>query len=309
MAYISLSGLNGNAILINNDIILNLSVGGTGGEVTRFYIRFLNQETGYDTEIFTLYPIGSSVKINISPMLKATFLEPNHSTSYSFLTPTENKINSNRYTIYYGATYLEEGVTQVINTSIQRNFVRGGKRDPYTGTQPLAIGTNLRTTELIPVWPGYPTSKYVINSNFYIDRYTNFEDYERLRIKTCEPLYIKFLNSLGGYSYWLFEQTTTEEANTNLGVVTGYNSITDLGNTIEFNLSVYSKVPKRYISLIKDLISSPEIYLFKSNQPQSKAWERISSDRNKVSVVPSKDVYETKLKFKPYYSYNPSLVW
>lgn len=307
MAYLSTQGLGGNGYLINNDIVVKLTVGAFTGYVTHFDIRFENLTNGFDTDDFHLYPIDNSVTINISPMIKASFKEPIHDTNYTGT--SISNVNSNQYRITINAFFFDNDEFETITTTFIRNFIRGGRREQSTTSFTLPIGYNLRTNDLIPVWAGYPTSKYSVNTDYFIKREVTFTDYEQMRIKTCDPMYIKFLNSLGGYSYWLFEGYTKDESNDNLGIIQGYNTLKDLGNDVDFNLQLYSKVPKRYITIIQDLISSPEIYIFRNNQPVSKAWERITSNNNKYEFKPTKDVYEVKLKFNRYYSYNPSLIW
>jgi hypothetical protein len=307
MASLSVQGLVGNGYLINNDIVVKLTIGATTGIVSHFAIKLENLTTGVSTDVFDLVPLNSSVTLNISPMVKAIFKEPLHSTDY--IGTTISNVNSNQYRITLAVHYIEDGEFESITSVFVRNMIRGGKREQSTTNFTVPIGWNLRTTDLIPVWAGYPTSKYSVNTDYFIKREVTFTDYEQMRIKTCDPIYVKFLNSLGGYSYWLFEGYTKDESNDNIGIIQGYNAIKDLGNTLDFNIQLYSKVPKRYITIMQDLISSPEIYLFRNNQPVSKAWERISSNNNKYELKPTKDVYEVKLKFKRYYSYNPSLIW
>ena len=90
---------------------------------------------------------------------------------------------------------------------------------------------------------------------------TELRDYRK--IKGCNPTYMKFKNSIGGYSYWLFENWTDETSNSDYGVVEKQNNIYDLGNEEQSKITVFSKVPSRYNAMMSDLIVSEEIYLYR----------------------------------------------
>lgn len=307
MAGMSVAGISSNGLLIDNDIILRATL--NSPDVANYFtISVYNLTTGINAENFRFYSsINNSISVNISPILKSTFNKPEHNTNYGVADTTETN-NSNQIRVIVSINYTDGETTGNIFSNQTRNYIRGGKRTLNTNIR-IPIGTKLRTSTLVPVWPGYPTSSYEIASDWFITRKTIFTEIEQLRSKTCDPVYIKFLNSLGGYSYWLFETSTFEESNDNLGVISNYGSITDLGNDVEFNLTVQSKVPERYISYISDLISSPEIYRYIPGQTQENAWERLISDNNKNTIITGKDVYGVKLKFQRYYNYKPAVIW
>lgn len=126
-------------------------------------------------------------------------------------------------------------------------------------------------------------------------------------------MYFKFKNSLGGYSYWLFENWNNEESNQNLGVLKGWDGLKDLGNEIDPAISVTSKIPKRFFPLIQDLIISEEIYIYTPGDGYSKQgvsiWEKITSNNNKLSQNLFNENEKVKLKFDRHYRYNPSVLW
>lgn len=299
-------GLNGNGFLINNDIIVNLNH--TPEKAIYYTMQFTNTTNGNVTGEFKIYPKpDGTARVNISPMIKSTFSKPNHMVNGIGTTSVAPvPLNAQAYQIDIIARF--EGATGL---TLYKTFIRGGKRSIETNLS-LAPGAALSVTDKIPSWPAYPLTRYTLTSSYLtaIESLVPLAQTERMRVKGCNPVYFKFLNSLGGYSYWLFESWTNEESNDHIGVTESFSAIQDLGNEVEFNLSVYSKVPRRYYPLMVDLISSPEIYIYKRAAGRTENnWMRVTSNNNKAEEKHAKDVYEVKFKFKKYFNYNPAVVW
>lgn len=201
----------------------------------------------------------------------------------------------------------------VSSFSITKNFVLGGVRGNGTNVQ-AATATFLRPTAKTPYWVGYPVDESFITnsaSGWYIQKTplnpSGRSDVERRKIKGCNPTYVKFLNSLGGYSYWMFEGVTDQQKNTNSGIIN--NNVTiDLGNQFDRELELYSKVPIDYMPIMQDLVFSPEIYIYRLGG-SGVIWDRYYSGSNTLEVNPAKSAQEVKIKLKPFNNYNPQRIW
>src|SRR5688572_26979545 len=166
MAFLQIGGLGSNGYLINNDMVVKLTLGGTAGVISHFAIKLENLTNGVSTDVFDLPSLNNTITLNISPMLKATFTEPLHDTNY--IGTTISNINSNQYRVTMAVHYIEDGEFDSVTTVLIRNFIRGGFREQSTTNFNVPIGRVLRTTDLIPVWAGYPTSKYSVNTDYFI---------------------------------------------------------------------------------------------------------------------------------------------
>ena len=96
----------------------------------------------------------------------------------------------------------------------------------------------------------------------------------------CEGLYLKWLNSYGGYSYWKFDNIFKRTTNTksfgelvtdfgNLGQT--FSQVAELGKTAGEKISVNTDLlDENELALLKSLLISPKIYLF-VGEPFSRA--------------------------------------
>jgi len=108
------------------------------------------------------------------------------------------------------------------------------------------------------------------STNFYIQ-------IEKIEPR-CAGHYVKWINSLGGYSYWLFEEGNLNRRTNDLGEL--QNDFDNLGGTISptiqigktsiDSLRVTTDTIEDYeIDFIEDIIDSPKVYLF-TGQPFAK---------------------------------------
>jgi len=281
---ITVTGLESNAYLINNQIWLELSSTDT---VEYFTLFFENLSNGKTSNTLYSYTFSNKSRVDISPVIKSMFDYPDIK-------------NDN----YFKITILSS-TGQTI--TFLKSFIRGGKRTNDTN-QNLTANTILRPSEKLPVWDGFPTDEYYLDGNFdikirpFADINPLLKDYKR--VKGCNGLYLKFLNQSGGYSNWYFESASETESGGSVGVFVRDNKLDDFGSDSDNGLQVYSKVPKEYIGLIKDLIVSPEIYKYDSGN-----WIRISASKNNIERDNSKRAYSVRIKFDFNYRFNPTLLW
>lgn len=308
---IEVSGISGSNYLINNDIIMTLN---SNVNVDYYELSLTNLTNGNNTGIFRMYTKQTSneLNINLSPIIKGIFSEPEADNSYSTGSTT---VNLNRITI----TIQKDGSENSYTTT--KNFIRGGNRTNDTN-QSLAItvtntfNTWLQPANKIPTWTGYPIAGYRLNSNNTITKVLTSSlpsgILDARRSTGCYPVYVKFLNQKGGYSYWLFESGKEGEQNNHLGSFIRNNKVDDLGSEADSTLQLYSKVHKDYIGLIKDLCVSSEIYVYhaamtKAAKPNQ--FIRAFLDRNSTLIDENKKAYAVNIKLDFDYRFNPSLLW
>jgi hypothetical protein len=321
----NLSGLSSNFYLANNPIYLSISgIDDRTPYIDYFISVYDNQGSITSTsKPQRSYNLNNTLSVDIAPLIKSFMSEPNHNTNYTELNPfpfyfNHIKINITVREYEYKNTVVsdpEGGLdrlvfsTEIVNTDTISNktFIRGGKRT-YDNNINLGNATNLIVTDKIPVWSGLPVDYYYTNLQDGILK-TNIipgELKDERTVKGCESIYVKFLNSLGGYSYWLFENSEVQERNSNLGSIRRQLDVLDLGNESEETITLISKVPQRFMPLMKDLIVSPEIYRY---EKENQEWHRLSSDNNRITTNPFEVNTKVKLKFNPYSNYNPAVIW
>lgn len=296
-------GDSGNNFLINNDIIWQIN---SAADVVYYEVSFTNITNGNTTGVFRLYTKETSnvKEINLSPIIKSIFSYPEALNTYTDSAPTNN-LN----TISISITKNDSTNTY----TVVRNFIRGGNRTNETNqslslTVTADFDTWLQPADKIPAWNGYPIAGYRLNINNAIRKVVQgllpdgILDYQR--VKSCHPLYVKFLNQKGGYSYWLFETEKESESNESLGGYIRNNRVDDLGNIANSNISAWAKVPSAYIGLIKDLIISPEIYIYRDG-----SFVRTLSGRNTIVEDDNKRAYQVTIKFEMQYRFDPAVVW
>jgi hypothetical protein len=114
--------------------------------------------------------------------------------------------------------------------------------------------------ELIPLENGY--NQMLINSTeFYIEHISD----------ACEGHYIKWLNSFGGWNYWLFYKGNDTLTTKDLGTIyNDYEDVVDtispyvaIGKTSENNITVKQDniTPQEFL-ILNDILESPKVYLF-----------------------------------------------
>lgn len=284
-----INGLVKDFFLSNNPILVNI-------EETSAFDFFTVKVGSYAAS--TITPINNKATLDISSYVKSLLPLGNKMVKLSIVVSSYRKVSGNDQLLS--------------STTLNKHFIRGGKRGSQTNTtaQPNEI---LKTTDKIPYWAGYPGvfSRLIQSSGFWsisnIQLDPAFDFVEQRKIKGCNSIYVRFLNSLGGYSYWMFEGVTDQQKNTNEGLINNTRMI-DLGNSYDQELELYSKVPKSYIALIQDLIISPDIYIYRLGE-EGVVWDRYYSANNTLEVNPAKNAQSVKVKLKPFNKFNPQLVW
>lgn len=301
----TVQGLESNGYLINNPIIVSV----TSTDIMRLEINFLNEQNGKSVTLPSLYPNPNNqiVTFNIDSVIKGLFTEPNHNDYYLPSPPIIIPESTNRFIISFTA-YILGGANE--SETITKTFIRGGKYNDLTN-QTIPANSYLKTTERFPVFSGYPFAYYWLSGDYKVEKRrltggSSNVPVEHLREKSCNGKYLKFLNSLGGYSYWYFDNYEEESSSSNVGIVNNGFNQKDLGNNYSNGFKVFGKVPQRFYPMMKDLIFSPEILEW---QKETQTWKRIYSDGNKWVANGAKNAYKVDYKFSDFNNYNPTLIW
>lgn len=283
---ITLGSFSESNYFLNNEIWIDLS---TVETIDRYQINVTNISNGKSTKPIVLFALNNKVEVNIQQVFK-----------YLFDTP--NIKNANKFKITIKAILNDVIVKE---TLVYKNIIRGGERTEKTNIS-IPFNTSLTVTEKLPVWNGYPTNEFYLSPDGSIQILASIsnENKDYRKESGCNGLYFKFLNQKGGISNWLFQSYQETESNMPLGAYSVGRTIADLGNESDCALQVYSKVPNEYYQLIKDLIISPDIYVWKDLR-----WVRVFSARNTTETDRNKKAYSVKLKFDFENRFNPSITW
>jgi hypothetical protein len=132
---------------------------------------------------------------------------------------------------------------------------------------------------------------YNIINDFQIEKITDY----------CSGHYIKWLNSFGGWNYWLFYKGNDTLTTKDLGqIFNDYNDVVDtvspyvsIGKTSENNISVrQDNITENEMQILNDLLDSPKVYLFtgKPNQRVTcKDWLEVNIKAGSFRVSNSKE--------------------
>lgn len=286
---LNVNGLTKDFYLSNNPIIVDI-------EETQDHDYLTIKIGSYAASMLT--PIAKKAKVDVSSYIK-TLYDNSNITKVPIVISSFKRVNN---------------VDQLVNsTTLTKHFIRGGKRGGQTNTT-VQPNTILKVTEKIPYWDGYFTTYGYLNTTnnpALIEQILVNPDFmrsvDKRKVKGCNSVYVRFLNSLGGYSYWMFEGVTDQQKNTNEGLINNTRLI-DLGNSFDQEIELFSKVPKQYIALIQDLIVSPDIYIYRLGE-EGVVWDKYYSNNNTVEVNPAKNAQSVKIKLKPFNKFNPQTQW
>ena len=248
------------------------------------------------------------------PVLK---MYPNPTKDFSFniclpvraLQPEPDQVTPSymmsKFRFTFSITYSDDTVETI---QLEKFFIRGGinKRGAdnwfLNSSAPLIIEKWVQWTG-IPS-PGNPSR---IQGDTIVDFVPSPDMiYNFLIPGNCNYKIIKFLNSLGGYQYWIFEY------NERALKTKGKGSIYKIADALKFDVSkslgieedevlnLKSKTPAALQPIVMDLIKSQDIYLFhpEGNEPYSQ-WERLELSESNEAVLNSFSMtYLNEISFK-----------
>lgn len=303
------TGLNSNRYLIGNPIPVNMKLEDDALfditsyiEMTITKVATHTGDTTYTLPVIRLHPSPSGLTIDLAPYLKGLMPSPYiPTTSYTNPVP-----NYQRFSIT-----LSETQTETSNTFLSKTFIRGFKRTKSNSGLTLSINENLYPTDKIPVWGAYPTARFWIDESSQIQSTTVVTDsyIKQMKVPTsCNPFYVRFLNSLGGYSFWMFNAWDWETKSDDVGVIENTTTMNNksLGFNEENMVTVDSRVKREFYPLIRDLLVSPVIQVYDQFDMD---WLKIELNGKSITENNYDDMLEVNLTFDLMLNNKPSVIW
>lgn len=298
----TVTGLSASRYYTDNPIWVTVDT--TGDAITDVVNLVIteNAEIVYSSKYYTY---DNLVSFDLSEIVKGLLPEPNHPTSPI----TGDVISNNSVTLSLSLPNFNQAKT----------FYRGGIT---IGGSNIQVPNNalLSESEKIPVWQGFQSAKYYVSDNGYIifSNILSNTETENRKVVNCDSVFLRFLNSKGGYSYWLFEQWEVKHKYKKGNIIERRNQDLDLGSKPDMTLEVSTRAEERYLPTMRALLQSTEIDVFRldnlisESNPQFQntyQWTPIYNDGGDMEWNAFDSVYEVKFKADFRLKNNPSLVW
>tara|TARA_R110001606_G_scaffold253995_7_gene401858 strand:+ start:451 stop:1395 length:945 start_codon:yes stop_codon:yes gene_type:complete len=310
---INLTGLTADRYLFNNPIWIAATNLGLGASSLQCTISRTDVSGVFVTSRFFIF--SDTVEFDISEYIKGMCDYPNYPTGI-VLNNQDIETNYYPFTITLNAVNPQGQLTSSLN--LQKTFIRGGLENQQTNVA-LPNGTILKESVKIPVWNGYEKRIYKIENNTIIMT-TDIPNgsIENMVIKSCNPLYFRFVNMLGGYSYWLFENWDFLKKTDKTQVIDRRDVDISTGNKSSYSLNVSGRVDRRYFKVMRALIQSPEIQVLNLSNKVNEVsgfvavnenWEQVWSAGNQSSINALQKVNQIKLKFDYVSTMQTQTIW
>lgn len=231
---------------------------------------------------------------------KRKFPIVNNINSPLVLSPYEDKSNQSCYIKYWEGypidlTIYTGSTTNIRLTNLSNLLFNDFPTSNIVSRIAIDNGeTNLTITDLLPIMTGFNSLKVTSNElNYFINLEKSSDN--------CTGHYIKWVNDLGGWSYWLFPFGNRNRKTKDLGELNNdfYNldetisPSLQLGKTSNDTIQITSDIVNNEQSLLlRTVIDSPKIYLF-TGQPFAKAnfndWIEVSLNTSDVRIENAKE--------------------
>lgn len=291
------AGLEYNYYLVNNPIYLYVEGAPLGGGLAENYpLTIVIGE-----RVITAQMHNGMAIIDIAPIVKTLMNVP------YFNTPNTNIVSAG-----ISISYVDDmDQPQIINIGT-KTFVRGGL---YTGNNNyLSNNTVLKESELIPVWDNYPAKKYVISGTQILAQDIPVAESEIMREHACEGAYLKFRNSKGGYSHYLFNtytvgnslrsmETLDQAVNSSILLNIPLSNFYQLGENSNKELTVEARFGKRHFDLLNSLVESDEVWIYQIHKILGSDivvndWTKLINPGNSISIESGDEAIDVSLKFE-----------
>ena len=149
----TVDGLNNNNYLSDNPIYVTIS--GLNSNTKYVEYTFIS----FEPSTINLSPVRfythnqTSITIDISPSIKASFKQIDHNTDYATLTPFQVLNNWLNISLVFKEVYQDNSENSL--PAINKTFIKGGKRT-YNSNQRTQINKPLIPSDTIPIWDGFP---------------------------------------------------------------------------------------------------------------------------------------------------------
>lgn len=284
------TGLENDYYLAGNDIWLRLH--SILEPSLKLELVCTNLTTGETLKKLTMYPSpANEYQFNISQCVRALFQEP------SLTTYNNLQQFSFAFILYYVNTATPN--TEFTHT---KYFIRGFQKKQGTKEWYLADGAEL-VIKPWATWVGVtlPNAQKiqggVIAETVPSTIKVNF-------LKDCEYKIIKFLNSLGGWQYFIFEAWEIKPKVKSLGRTNRTpnrlreDGFRNIGLTVEEEIELQARTPFDMQDIILDLIYSSEVYMYDPNGDDANSqWIALEIDSNSAIKNSFDFVFENKLTY------------
>ncbi|QGZ15841.1 hypothetical protein [Elizabethkingia phage TCUEAP1] len=193
-----------------------------------------------------------------------------------------------------------------LTTAVDKYFIYGGVQKTGLNDWYMKAGESFLVGK-VPMYNGLsmPVLPTRIDADNRVETYYPFQDIIQMRLRSCNTYIVKFLNSKGGFQYYIFESMTTSTKSKAGKLLTkrtyslkednfGQENTTTT-TTIEFGIGVNND----NMSALKELINSEMVYLFNfSTDPDpQRRWTRLVVDSNSIKHTSYSPMTENKISF------------
>ena len=270
----TITGLENNYYLSGNDIWVG--VGTFTEPVSVLEVTAKNLTTGVLLPPFMPSPSPTNVfSFNISQIIRALFPEPNHLSNN----------NLQNFQIDFKAIFTAEETPDEVQSLIKL-FVRGGRSKNINDEWYLTSGTELIVGKWI-LWQGVtlPGNPQRLSGGAIIST-TTTNTYTILRTN-CNPVIVKFLNSLGGYQYFFFERIEIKTKSNSGKIIDKtttrlrQDNFRQIENESVTGYELFTKTPEEIQSVFTDLVKSLEVFIYNQTGEDNDAkWQRVILEDN-----------------------------
>ena len=291
----SIKGLENNYYLAFNDIWIIID--GFTKPVSLLEITVMNLTTGVSLPVFKLSP---------SPVNDFEF---NICIPVKYLFPTTDHVNVNSlqsFKIDFKAKFHDTTIAED-NSSVTKYFVRGGRNKASNNQWYLSASQELIIGQWIE-WRGItlPGNPKKIQGNSIVS-YTPSSSFKMFTDAHCDYRILKFLNSIGGYQFFVFEKFQIKnktKAGKTIPRKTNHlqaDNFTHSSIENEKNIAFQTLTPFEIQDVFTELVNSPEVFLFSPDGPDSmdneSKWERLQVENNESIENNWTRKYENKIEF------------
>ena len=287
----TITGLENNYYLSQNDIWI--SVNGFVVPIAMLQLTVKNLTTNQELPIFKMYASpNNDLQFNICKPIRALFPETNHISN--------NNLQS--FELKFTAKFVDSNIADE-EIILEKYFIRGGRNKNANDEWYLTSSTELVVGKWIDYGIDVTTyAQKVLWSDIVESAPSN---QFKVILKECNYKIIKFLNSIGGYQYFVFEKfqiKNKSKSGKTIDVPTQRLRKDNFKNTAISNgrvIELYAKTPMEIQEVFSDLVNSQEVYLYNNlgNDDDAK-WEKLKLDNNESIENNYERVFENKISFE-----------
>lgn len=189
--------------------------------------------------------------------------------------------------------------------TLEKYFVFGGRDKNGTDEWYLSDYHELLVGKWIK-WKGVDIPGFAnkIQNNTIVSFIPNEQNIFTHNFPGCDYKIIKFLNSLGGYQYYIFEKYQIKKktkANKIIEQITDRlrkDNFRNTGTTIDKSIELETKTPFQIQEVFSELVSSMDVYMYDSNGNDNDShWIKLVLENNDSIENNYTQQYENKIEF------------